>query len=141
MNADFLMRKYTSTAESGPCLVGSYGVFGERKIGEGFMNPITRRAFHGVTLRLLGGSLLLRRAAFAQLSTVEAQPFIAQVKRLLQALAAVGAPLRDEDIALLHTAFAKADDSEAVEMVQLILDRHVLLNIRVNPESRISVNR
>lgn len=102
---------------------------------------MTRRDFHGIALRLLGGSLLLGRGSYAQADDLETQPFLAQVKRMLLALTAVGDPLPAKEIAALQIAFANPDNSAAIESVESVLDQHVLLNVQINPESRVSVSR
>ncbi len=63
---------------------------------------------------------------------VEHQPFAAQVDRLLEALDLLGAPLTSAEAAELRA-------SSSVERMQAILDRHVLVGIEINPESRVKV--
>jgi hypothetical protein len=41
----------------------------------------------------------------------------------------------------LNAAFARSTEGWSVEEIQKILDQHVLLNVAINPESRISVSR
>jgi hypothetical protein len=61
---------------------------------------------------------------------VEHQPFAAQVDRILEALEMLGAPLP-------HSETAELRRSKSVEPMQQILDRHVLVAIEINPESRV----
>ena len=78
-------------------------------------------------MRYLTLLLLLAVPAFAQ---VEHQPFAAQIERMLEALDLLGAPLPAAETAELKT-------STSVERMQEILDRHVLVAIEINPESRV----
>jgi hypothetical protein len=75
-------------------------------------------------------TLLLFLATRALAQPVETQPFAAQVERLLEALDLLGAPLPAAETAELKT-------STSVDRMQQILDRHVLVTIEINPESRV----
>ena len=103
--------------------------------------PVTRRKFQ----RLLGGALLLtaeiREAAAQGMVRVALQPFAAQVRRIIAALEAIGEPLNPADRAALEHAFADADEARAVQSIQQVLDRYVLLHVDINPESRVSVTK
>jgi hypothetical protein len=104
---------------------------------------ISRRLFHR---SVLGGAtciFLQRYSAIAAASRpgVELQPFLAQVRRLLIALDAIGEPLPKAEVAELNVAFATSDEIQAIEKIQTVLDRHVLVNVEINPEARISVSR
>jgi hypothetical protein len=68
---------------------------------------------------------------------VEGQPLAANVERLLEALQFLGAPLTDETTT---TVKAAAKDRDARKLQQT-LDRHVLLQVTINPESRVKVAR
>jgi len=68
---------------------------------------------------------------------VEGQPLAANVKRLLQALDYLGAPLPAERSQALKAA---CHDHDAVK-IQRLLDPHVLLAVHVNPEVRVKVAR
>src|SRR5262249_17829544 len=65
------------------------------------------------------------------------QPLAANVKRLLQALDYLGAPLPAERSQALKAA---CHDHDAVK-IQRLLDPHVLLAVHVNPEVRVKVAR
>ena len=75
------------------------------------------------------------------LAAVQRQPLVAQVGRLVDALAYLGEPLSDGDRQRLEAAANVSDHARAIEEIQRILDPHCLLTIRINPESRISVDR
>src|SRR5882762_5902203 len=68
---------------------------------------------------------------------VEAQPLAANITRALQALQFLGAPLPEETVKQLETA-AQAHDAD---LLQDVLDPHVLLVVTINPESRVKVQR
>jgi hypothetical protein len=63
---------------------------------------------------------------------VELQPLAAQVRRLIEALDYLGAPLAADD----RRAIEAAQSAGAIEQV---LDRYVLLDVDINPESRVHV--
>ncbi|MBI2679979.1 MAG: CehA/McbA family metallohydrolase [Candidatus Solibacter usitatus] len=74
------------------------------------------------------------------IANVDHQPFAAQVLRLLEALTIVGEPLpADETAELRRLAGSPADRMQAVAEMQRILDRHCLVFVNINPESRVKV--
>jgi hypothetical protein len=72
---------------------------------------------------------------------VALQPLAATVRRLELALAYLGQPLPRSDHDALSAALAIADEGEAVAGIQRVLDRHVLLEVHINPESRVKVTQ
>jgi hypothetical protein len=107
------------------------------------MSRISRRLFHRLAFMSVGTGLLYwdRPALLlAEGPTVPLQPLAAQVKRLLTALQSIGEPLSQAEIVALTAAFANPAEDRGVEEIQRILDQHVLLNVEINPESRISVS-
>ena len=68
---------------------------------------------------------------------VEGQPLAANVRRLMQALDFLGAPLSAETQKALQTACDEQDDGK----IQRLLDPHVLLAVHLNPEVRVKVAR
>ena len=72
---------------------------------------------------------------------VELQPFIAQVKRVVEAMDYLGEPFSAADKQQLERAFNEADRSGAVGQIERVLDQRVLLRVSINPESRVSVAR
>ena len=92
-----------------------------------------------VTLSVVMGAAVLRPLAFdasLPLVQVETQPLAAQAARVAEALAYVGAPLSPADREALRAAASSPDASKAI---QAILDRYCLLDIHINPESRVKV--
>jgi hypothetical protein len=75
------------------------------------------------------------------ISTVEAQPLIAQAVRLDEALAFVGNPLpADISQKLADLQKAKYDGETSIE-IQKILDPFCLAFVQINPESRVKVQQ
>ena len=82
----------------------------------------------------------LSGAELPTISGVEAQPILAQAKRLQEALRYVGAELPEED----RNDLAKAAELPVDQVglaVQRVLDKHTLLAVHINPESRVKVAR
>jgi len=90
-------------------------------------------------MRLVCLILLLCGVVCAQelpvVPTVEIQPLAAQVSRLTEALQLLGEPLPPEETAELKSLTG----ASAAAAVQKILDRHCLVGIEINPESRVKV--
>src|SRR5262245_56090980 len=86
-------------------------------------------------------ALLLPAASFADdlavVSGVDGQPLGRNVARLLDALEFMGTPLPKDAAAAIKQA-AEARDAKKI---QELLDPHVLLQVSLNPESRVKVAR
>jgi len=92
-----------------------------------------------VAVGLIVGVAVLRPQAFdprLPVVQVEAQPLAAQAARIADALAYVGAPLSAADREALRAATARPDASTAI---QAILDPLCLIEVHINPESRVKV--
>ena len=77
-------------------------------------------------------------------ASVPFQPFAAQIKRLLVALESLGTPLSQPENAKLKTALRAENDrarEDAVQMIVGILAEHVLMEVELNPEMRVSVKK
>jgi hypothetical protein len=81
-----------------------------------------------------GGALAhgSQAAAPPVVEKVEFQPLAAQVKRVVETLNYLGAPLPAADRAALEKA-------TTVQEIQRVLDRHCLLLVNINPEQRVKV--
>jgi hypothetical protein len=75
------------------------------------------------------------------LVNVAFQPLAAQVERLIQAMAYIGAPLSDGDVSTLRAAMKSTNEVEALRTIQATLDRHCLIMVHINPESRVKLAR
>jgi hypothetical protein len=88
---------------------------------------------------LLLSAFVLRPEAFdagLPIAQVDTQPMAAQAGRVADALAYVGAPLAPADREALRVAASRPDASAAI---QAVLDRYCLLDVHINPESRVKV--
>jgi hypothetical protein len=78
--------------------------------------------------------------ALPVLHKVEAQPLLAQVRRLLEACDHLGTPLSVADKAELESAFALTSAEASVETVQRVLDKYCLVFVSINPEARVKAS-
>ena len=78
------------------------------------------------------------QAAVAVVKDVPKQPLMVHVDRLMRALAFIGHPISDADRAQIEAA-AREPDGAAIEKVQDVLDRHVLLGIEIDPIRKLTV--
>jgi hypothetical protein len=77
----------------------------------------------------------------AGVEQVELQPLVAQVKRLIEAMDYLGAPLKSGDKQSLEKAINDPDAARARRTIQDILDKYCLVEIHINPESRVKVTQ
>ena len=96
-----------------------------------------RRVLTGLLVGWLGMTGVAKPSGQAPL-TVELQPFAAQVTRLVAALDYIGAPLSVEDRQRIDEAITLPATS-AVSQIVAILDARTLLDVHINPESRVAV--
>jgi len=96
-------------------------------------------------MRLLPALVLAAALPAAELplvTAVEYQPLAAQVTRLLDALDLLGEPLPAPDTTQLRRLVSQAADPKgAIVELQKILDRHCLVGVHINPESRVKVEQ
>ena len=69
------------------------------------------------------------------------QPLAQLARRLTDTLSYLGQPLAAEDGRLIDDAIAASDEVGAVRQIQTVLDKYVLAVVRINPESRVSVEQ
>ena len=67
------------------------------------------------------------------------QPLAQQVRQLEEAMNYLGQPFATAELRRIHEAIANPDEAAAVRALESILDAHVLLNVDINPESRVKV--
>ena len=103
---------------------------------------ISRRRFHRIVAWSSGGAMLFPRYSFllGETSGVALQPLAAQIKRLITAMQSVGSPFTEAETESLQEAF-RSTDAKVVDEIQRVLDPHVLLEARINPEGRVSAVR
>jgi hypothetical protein len=93
---------------------------------------------------LLTALLLSAFASHAKAQTavpVELQPFAAQVRRLLETLDYLGAPLAAADKQKLEQALNEYHATRTTAALQDVLDRYCLFELHINPESRVRVTQ
>jgi hypothetical protein len=88
---------------------------------------------------LLGFVVAVHAADLPLVSNVDLQPLAAQVKRLIEATDLLGSPFSNADKRALDAAINGSDPAAAVNTLQRILDRHCLVGVDINPESRVKV--
>ncbi|MCC6822642.1 MAG: CehA/McbA family metallohydrolase [Verrucomicrobia subdivision 3 bacterium] len=84
-------------------------------------------------------SQLLFAAALPIEKNVEWQPFVAQVTRLIEATEYLGSPFSASEKAAIAAAMQQPRPQNATEGLQVILDRHCLFGVQINPEMRVKV--
>jgi|GEM_PF-3425240 len=65
------------------------------------------------------------------------QPFVFQIKNLETTLEKMGSPMAETDRAAIEN-FARTGDEITVAGIEKVLEKYVLFEITVNPESRVS---
>ena len=88
---------------------------------------------------LVGTPASVPAADVPVVESVEHQPLVAATRRLVDALEYAGAPLSKTDRTALEAAMANPKRAESVREIQAVLDRHCLVGVHVNPESRVKV--
>src|ERR1051325_1141653 len=83
----------------------------------------------------LGFSLLVNVRA------LEWQPFKAQITRVLEGLEYQGASLPPDDMRAIRDALNKGSKEEDIDKIEALLDKHALVEVNINPESRVKVAR
>ncbi len=76
-------------------------------------------------------------AEFPAKVETELQPLAAQVKRVVEMVGFLGAPLSSAEQSKLSAAFS--NPQTGVQTIQEILDPHCLVGVHINPESRVKV--
>jgi hypothetical protein len=108
---------------------------------EVFMFPqllLSRRRLFG---SMFGLVVVAQPLSKRLLAAAEIQPLIAQVRRLVDAMEYLGEPFAAADQERINAAANMTDGAQALEAIQQILDPQCLVSVRINPESRISVER
>lgn len=101
---------------------------------------ITRRNLFALGASAVGPALLPRRLYGAEIN-VDPQALCAQTRRLIEATEFLGAPFRMNDLNNLQAAMGRSIDRQTVTAIQKTLNPYVLLNVAINPESRVSVTK
>lgn len=80
-------------------------------------------------------------AISAATAQVDLQPLAQQTRRLEQALQYLGQPLPKAASEAINRAMAMDDEQHAVGEIQRVLDQYVLIEVEINPESRVKVRQ
>ena len=99
---------------------------------------VSRRRALGSILKF---AFLVHPFGAGVVAAVQLQPLSAQVRRLIDAMAYLGEPLSGSEQRQLEAAANLGDERSAVDAIQRVLDPRSLLTVRINPESRISIER
>src|SRR5262245_30596214 len=73
-------------------------------------------------------------------ASIAMQPFAQHVRRLETAMRYLGQPFPAPDLMAINDAIGAADESDGVARAQQVLDKHVLVKVTINPESRVQVD-
>ncbi|HYR59595.1 MAG TPA: CehA/McbA family metallohydrolase [Chthoniobacteraceae bacterium] len=98
------------------------------------MNRSSFQLFAGIIALSIS---VARGADVPPVDVPDAQPFFAQVRRVIEATDYLGAPIAPTEKQALAQAMQLADSAAAVRNVQAILDRHCLFLVGINPEMRV----
>ena len=74
-------------------------------------------------------------------ASVDVQPLCAQVRRVIEAMNHLGTPFAPNDLTRLDSACKDSPNPQIVSEIEGILDRYTLIQVVINPESRVSVAR
>ena len=94
----------------------------------------------GLVLFLLLPAMISAQQA-PKVDQVELQPLTAQVSRLIEAMDYLGAPIKQADREALEKASNETDAAKARRSIQDTLDKYCLIDIHINPESRVRVTQ
>jgi hypothetical protein len=80
-------------------------------------------------------------ALAADSAPVGLQPVAEQVRRVTAVLQLLGQPLSQEDQAQANSALAQTDSATAIQSVEKVLDKYVLIVVGINPEGQLTLSR
>jgi hypothetical protein len=92
-------------------------------------------------MKILMRALLVFGSIIFSANAVEWQPFKSQVTRVLEALDYQGAALPPEELRAVREALVSGKDENDAGAIQALLDKHVLVEVNINPESRVKLAR
>ncbi len=92
-----------------------------------------------LSLALIPLSISFAAQELTRVDKVELQPLAAQVKRLVETLDYLGAPVNPADREAIEGAIAETDAARAISRIQDVLDKYCLVDVEINPESRVKV--
>jgi hypothetical protein len=97
-----------------------------------------------IHLATLLSLLLIAGSASSRDLTVkdqELQPFLARVKRVVEAMDFLGSPFSPNDKTIITRATEDADGEKSISRIEAVLDKYCLFDLNINPESRVKVEQ
>ena len=104
-------------------------------------NPLDRRALLRAFGELAALAVPLLAGVRLQAAATELQTLLAQIRRVLEAMRALGEPLADADVAALTAAENSGDAAAIAAAVERLVAGRCLASVRINPEGRVSIAR
>lgn len=95
----------------------------------------------GIAILLIAAAVPMASANPQPQNTVALQPFADQVREIERDLDFFGQPLAAKDQDTINAAFASSDPQTAVANAEAVLDKYALVQVTINPESRVDVKR
>ena len=95
----------------------------------------------GKPMKTLLRAFIVLLVGLLSTSAAEWQPFRAQVTRVLEALNYQGSALPPDDEKAIREVLENGSGAEAVQKLEALLDKHVLVEVNINPESRVKLAR
>ena len=92
-----------------------------------------------VLLKLLNLTQITLAQSLPKVKNLDIQPFKAQINRLIQAKDFLGEPFTEATKSKIELAFKQKNEAKANIQVQQIIDLQCLIDIQINPESRVKV--
>ena len=92
-----------------------------------------------VLLKLLNLTQITLAQSLPIVKNLDIQPFKAQINRLIQAKDFLGEPFTEATKSKIELAFKQKNEAKANIQVQQIIDLQCLIDIQINPESRVKV--
>ena len=94
-----------------------------------------------LVLMLMALGFLTHARAAPELQGEDLQALVAQARRLVEAMDYLGEPFNAAERAALERAANEQDAERAIAAIQHVLNRHVLIDVHISPESRVSATR
>jgi hypothetical protein len=91
-------------------------------------------------MKTLAFTFLVCMTAAAQ-TPLPMQPMAQQARQIAETLNYLGQPLTVAEQKRINDAIAMPDETAGIEAIEKILDGHVLVNVDINPESRVKVEQ
>ena len=78
--------------------------------------------------------------AMAIVANVDRQPFVSQVRRLIEAMEFAGSPFTEPELERLNRAMSADEDAAAIDGIQRVLNARTLIDVHINPEARVKLH-